>query len=785
MRRCYNIGVLNIADIMHFVTTDFLNPHRQKAEREILGKQNVIPVRELTEFTDYGAVGQDPQYSFPFMPFDQARRLYYQNTWVRACIDKIATQISTLEYEILPKDEYVYEFAKEDKNIGRMHLAAKIIRAVLETPNGTFNTFMDLRKQLITDLMTFDAAAIEKVRTKDGRCCGLLAVPGDSVIIDCDEHGLIRKYYQKPATGGIVSPYLESSNVYMNDLRSRYIEFEPTDIMYLKLHPRAGSVYGFSKIFTLVNAIQADLAGDLNLHRYLQTGGVVAGFLTVSDQLDAKNVRRIREMLNRPMRAGYREILPILSGAENAKWQQISTTNREMQLAELQNVIKNKIFAMFSVPPTEFGLSMPGVNRASAFSQQDVYWGSAIQPVTDYLTEILTKEFVAEYDHRLTIVFLPPKERNFSALVVKVQQLDQMGLIDEPQKYKMLGLFEPETVPLQLRERLANLAMSESQAEMAQLQSMISQLTLQNTIEEKEIQHKMMLLQYDEAEMQHMIQSQLAPIQLQATIAELETQLQMLPLQMQTAQTQSAVQQETAGDQVQMSHLQTAGMQIQVEQQSLNLEMMKQQIMQQQQMQQMQLSVEQIVQGLSGGQLTPDDIEEGLQTGAITPEILAEVVKLLKNAAQIKQFMSQGLTVPKPMAPNGEEKSSPVAKSAMIIKSLFTMPKTAEDVANKNPLDDVVGGKSNLVEQLATKAKNRQKLGLFSNDVAGQLKKIANIAQNIGQKGKNGLFGADQIGVDTYAAGELKNAYKLPESSEQQFNKDIGEATDTGFKTTN
>ena len=144
--------------------------------------------------------------------------------------------------------------------------------------------------------------------------------------------------------------------------------------------------------------------------------------------------------------------------------------------------------------------------------------------------------------------------------------------------------------------------------------------------------------------------------------------------------------------------------------------------------------------------------------------------------------MSQGLTVPKSA---GAKKQGPVAKSAMIIKSLFTMPKTAEDVANKNPLDDVVGGKSNLVEQLATKAKNRQKLGLFSNDVARRLEKIGKIAQNIGQKGKNGLFGADQIGVDTYAAGELKDAYKLPESSEQQFNKDIREATGTGFKTTN
>ena len=140
-------------------------------------------------------------------------------------------------------------------------------------------------------------------------------------------------------------PMVEDNLIFNIDIGGSFALFDRHDLIYMRLHPKSGSAYGSPPIMTLLQAIQADLAADANIGRFMATGGVVPGFIAAEEKMDPNVVKRYEAVFRRVQKAGAREI-PIISGVGNTQFIPIAQSSREMEQNQLQNYYMKKIKLM-------------------------------------------------------------------------------------------------------------------------------------------------------------------------------------------------------------------------------------------------------------------------------------------------------------------------------------------------------------------------------------------------------------------------------------------------------
>jgi len=85
-------------------------------------------------------------------------RKFSQTLWIYNCIQTIINEITSLEWDIVPKDEYEYEDVKD-------HI--REVKLWLEKPNENKETMESITRAFIKDILELDAGVIVKVFTKD------------------------------------------------------------------------------------------------------------------------------------------------------------------------------------------------------------------------------------------------------------------------------------------------------------------------------------------------------------------------------------------------------------------------------------------------------------------------------------------------------------------------------------------------------------------------------------------------------------------------------------------
>jgi len=455
----------NILDIFKL---DYISDRKLRQMDKVI--RTPVKTRSLTtEFRPHDRDrGQEisGEYSFQ-IPFRQQKQLYQRNPWVKRCIDHISSAAAGLNWHIIPKEKYREEMETDQ----HMQTAKVLAEELFNRPNTFKQSFSDLIKMIVRDVKIMDAAAIEKGRDSFGRLITLKVIDASTLKIDIDERGQIIKYVQEFRGNQLHGMYTipnELANA-RDPHGSRGIDFDPTEVIYLRLNPRSEGPYGSSPIASLVEAIYADLATDINLYHFLNTGGVNTGYMSVGPNIDNDQIERIKIKFRRSLSPGMRYEFPIISSEDEVKWESMQVTNVEAQMAELQGELRNKILAVLSIPPNELGLS--GNTRGQVYSQQDVFWGNAIIPMMKSIAEKFTNEILAEFDDRLMFEFLPPSEYQYEAIMARITTLEQEGLIEDDLKYQWLGLTPPKEPTyvqkkkeLELRKLAVDVYMVEMQA---------------------------------------------------------------------------------------------------------------------------------------------------------------------------------------------------------------------------------------------------------------------------------------------------------------------------------
>lgn len=595
-------------DIRKIFTLDFWNPDKVRNSVGSIRPPAKISSVVTTYKQHNDGRGQDPRHEYYWtISFREQKILYLKDAWVKRCVDHLATNAGNLAWKIVPKPEYIYEY----KNNQHMKAGAQLATQLLLRPSRSKETFSSLIRKIVRDLKIMDAAVLEKSRGTDGRLVELRCFDAATVKIDIDPFGNITGYYQEligQDSLGLYNRKMAQPSYKENNIR--HIAWQPSDIVYFKLCDRSESPYGSSPIASLVEAINADVATDINLYNFLMTGGINIGFMTIGKELDDDNVERIRDQFRRSLSPGRRYEFPIVShGGADLDFKSMMQQNQEAQMAELQMELRNKILACLCVPPNELGLN--GAGRGQVYSQQDVFWGNAMIPMMKTIAEYITDEVIAEFDDRLMLEFLPPKDYEFEAIIARISALDELGLIDEPTKYRMLNLEPPEEETYVSKKKRLEIEMMERNNRMQEMQEQIQRMNFKYLSAAPALEY----------------QQQVAMAQ-QANVSSEEAALQKMQLQMQHEQLLFQKQQLEHEANVSDKEFQLRNIELQLQ--------INQYLQEQAGAGQTQTPPnDQLVQAIAGGRVPINALAGMLQTGQVDEEQLKQINNAVRTVSSI------------------------------------------------------------------------------------------------------------------------------------------------------
>lgn len=297
---------------------------------------------------------------------------YVFNEWVRACVDKIIKEV--VRYKVVAKP--IQE--KADDATALKH--AEEVQLLLNNPNNNIESFDDIRRKYLRDILVYDSGAMEVVY-HGHTPIELYDIKGCNVRLNIDAHG----DFKNP----------ESSAYKLTDPKdpSKVLaEWGAKELIYMIANPVSGSVYGLSPIETLWNSIDNDTeASDFN-KRMLKHSGVISGVLAFPNmpkQILRKNQRYWQEETRKKTRK------LIVTNNGDAKFIKMGESQKDMQFLEFQKWLLNKIMAVYGMQPIVMGVIDSTTGKLNSTEQRKQFKQDAVLPLlkleTHRLTDVLIR----------------------------------------------------------------------------------------------------------------------------------------------------------------------------------------------------------------------------------------------------------------------------------------------------------------------------------------------------------------------------------------------------------
>lgn len=198
---------------------------------------------------------------------------------------------------------------------------------------------------------------------------------------------------------------------YQYTIGTKMQKFEPHQILHFK-YPDPNDPYeGIGTVQAIQDWINADnFASQVNLN-YFKNGARLAGVLesenfTTPEQLDYMK-KSFQQLYASAANAYQIATLP-----KGTKFTQMSDTPKDMDFANLQTVMRDKILSGFRVPKTILGTSESETNRATAETANYVFTERTIKPKMHLIVSYLNEFLVPRYGENLYLDFVDPTPQN-------------------------------------------------------------------------------------------------------------------------------------------------------------------------------------------------------------------------------------------------------------------------------------------------------------------------------------------------------------------------------------
>lgn len=312
---------------------------------------------------------------------DRALEVYMG--WVYACIRAIAEELANMEFQLFKvgkeADEQIYE-----------HELLDLLGAVNNYQTGI-------------ELKYLTAAHLEAV----GNAFWYL----EGAKSETDKPTAIHIF--NPARTKILInretfPHRITSYEYHDGTRT--LPFKPYEILHLKYPDPTDLIEGVGTVQSTIQWIDADnYAMEFN-RRFFLNGARLGGFLESESAYTPEQLEYLKKSFEAIFK-GVENAYKVAALPKGTKFQAASESQKDMDFANLMNVMRDRILAGFRVPRTALGIT-DDVNRANAEATNYVFALRTIKPKMQLITSYLNEFLVPRYGDDLYLTFADPVPEN-------------------------------------------------------------------------------------------------------------------------------------------------------------------------------------------------------------------------------------------------------------------------------------------------------------------------------------------------------------------------------------
>jgi SPP1 gp7 family putative phage head morphogenesis protein len=314
-------------------------------------------------------------------------RQFSQTFWVNACVTTILDEITTMDWDIVAKEDYDYNAVKE---------SIQQVKEFLKYPNKNRESFIQILRALLKDILEIDAGVLVKVfdlgsydfdnlEPKSGapilkekgqrKMTEIYARDGSSFLKEVDKFGFVKGYFQ-----------------YSYQIPAHPMWFNKEEICYVARNTRSMSCYGYAPTQAVLDIIKSLHYSTLYNKRFFEENSIPDGVLSLLDT----NPTEMKNFADNWVREFQAQPHKFAVVNKDIKWQAFNISNRELEFLETQSWYFKLIISAFGLTPAELGIT-EDLNKATAATQAELSRRKGIRPLLKLLEQYINEDIIDEF----------------------------------------------------------------------------------------------------------------------------------------------------------------------------------------------------------------------------------------------------------------------------------------------------------------------------------------------------------------------------------------------------
>jgi hypothetical protein len=279
----------------------------------------------------------------------------------------------------------------------------------LHEPNPQ-DSFDDMKKQCVRDLIRYDAGVLVKTFNKGGYLEELKCYMGTEFWREQDRVPLIINVPVQTAVnlkGNNRGKYFDSSyptyqgwwshgyteRYWQRSRTGVYIPFQPQEICYFMMYPRSDGIYGTDFIKFLKYQMQYLIDSTKAAGKTFENGIVPS---IVWEHPDMRSIPQFRQRIKEAQfnNQGVNKFGSVIHAVNGEKVSSLAQSLHDMQWLEGQKFVAQLIWAMWGFSQDEF--LGGGANRATAYVKRNITKSRMLYPLMDYFEQKINREILPD-----------------------------------------------------------------------------------------------------------------------------------------------------------------------------------------------------------------------------------------------------------------------------------------------------------------------------------------------------------------------------------------------------
>lgn len=392
-------------------------------------EKSVPPIEPITETTREGQPKAyipkflyKPPFGYPrYVDLPNVRRLA-ATPYVEMCISTSIDELCSVEWDIVPVDESAEISTETQKHIDE-------VKKFFENPNTNKESFEEIRKKYLRDILEIDAGVINKIFNVAGQMVEIVARDGSTFTKNPDIYGMMTDREDIIMEPNIAMPnsvddkllrearLMEPGWITAADARekaayfqygwitgARPVPFGKKEIIWMERNPRTDSIYGRSPVEVLANTIQTLIYAVEHDLEYFNDNSIPKGIIGLeganTEQLKAfrdqwREQQRTKDSAGNWKHTNYH--LPIVGNIP--KFERLQFSNAELELLEGQKWWAKMVWACFGVTSTELGYTEDAKGMANQIVQSNVFKKRILNPILRMEEYKYNHEIIPEFEY--------------------------------------------------------------------------------------------------------------------------------------------------------------------------------------------------------------------------------------------------------------------------------------------------------------------------------------------------------------------------------------------------